>query len=387
MRLRPLVAGLAVLAALALAGCGSHRPHAAPARGPIRLGALLPLSGRSSPSGTEMAAASRLAVDETNRAGGVLGRRVELVTLDDACDPGTAVEAANELVARDITVSVGGYCSSATVPTLPIFRAAGVPMVIPSANSTDLLAAGYDSVFLMSGTTSDEAAFALRFLHGRAVRRLAVIDDGTSYSATLAASTASQAAGTGRPATVAITLSQGAPSYRHIADRVVAAGADAVYFTGYYAEAIQLVRDLRAVHYAGTVMVADCCVDGDLLDKLGGQAEGVYGTALPLPAVLPGLRAWTARYRAAVGRDPGTNSMEAYDAVRVALAAIARAGTADRAAVTRAVAATGAMELLTGTGGFQADGSRRDARFLLLRAHSGVFTLVAEDGPNGPTSG
>src|SRR5690349_14307969 len=125
LRMKRLVGALALITVAAgLAGCGDNGRAAA--KGVIKLGALLPMTGRSSPSGTGMADAARMAVAEANAAGGVLGRKVELTIGDDACDPGSAVEQANLLIRKGVMVSVGGYCSSATVPTLKIFHGAGV---------------------------------------------------------------------------------------------------------------------------------------------------------------------------------------------------------------------------------------------------------------------
>jgi branched-chain amino acid transport system substrate-binding protein len=78
------------------------------------------------------------------------------------------VSKANELVAREITVSVGGLCSAATVPTLKVFRAVGIPMIIPGANSSDLLAPRYDNVFLLAARDGQEIVVTLKTAKGTA---------------------------------------------------------------------------------------------------------------------------------------------------------------------------------------------------------------------------
>src|SRR5204863_8287625 len=134
-RIHSIVALVAfALVTSGLSGCGRPQ-HADSSPSMLRLGALVPLSGDSGPTGQRMLPAYQMAVKEANDAGGVLSHRVELITGDDACDPGTAVTAANAMVARNITVSVGGACSAATVPVLKAFRVAGVPMIIPASNS------------------------------------------------------------------------------------------------------------------------------------------------------------------------------------------------------------------------------------------------------------
>jgi len=212
----------AALVLAALAGCsGADEPAEGPAAEPgvIRLGTLVPTTGPDSHTGASMLNGAMLAVDEVNAAGGVLGRQVELMVEDDAGDPGAAAQA---LVRKDIAVSVGGYGSSA-VP--PIFRSAGVPMIIARAGSA------------------------------------------------------------GRPA-------------------------------------------------PGDVFL-------------------IAGRAPIVPRLVPELADWSARYTAAIGSPPGPSTVEAYDAVNVALNAIERAGGLDPEAVRRAIAATDS-EFLSGPVSFVA---------------------------------
>jgi branched-chain amino acid transport system substrate-binding protein len=371
---------VAALAATVLSGCSRED---APATTPkaLRLGALVPLSGRSAPVGTTMVTAFEMAVKEANGAGGVLGHRVELITGDDACDPGTAVSKANELVARDITVSVGGLCSAATVPTAKVFRAAGVPMIIPGANSSDLLAPRSDSVFLLAGTTAIEAQRAIAWMRPLGSRRLALVGDGSSFADTIVAGALKRVQQPGSGITVAaeLKLSQGAASYPRIVEAVLGANADMVFFTGYAAEAAKLIRDLRAAAYAGKIMLSDGGMAPALFKEVDpAVTEGVYGLALPLAQFEPKATAWAARYQAITGAAPGPFTMQSYDAVRLALDAVRRAGSLDRAAVRRAIAGTtpGDIQLLSGPSTFNPDGTQVDSMFALLQVRHGAFALA-----------
>jgi branched-chain amino acid transport system substrate-binding protein len=369
----------AILVAGALAGCGSDGPRPAAKPDPIRLGALVPLSGPNAQSGREMRDGGQLAVKEANDAGGVLGRPVELTISDDGCDPGTAVSEANKLVALDIAVSVGGYCSGATVPTLKIFRTAGVPMVIPLSNSTDLLEPGYDSIFLISGTVGAEGTFALAWMRRIGSKRLVIVHDGTSFPLTLAQAAAASAArpNSGVSLIGQFPLSQGAPSYTRIAGQIAASGGDTVYFTGYYSEANRLILALRAAGYAGKIIVGDGSADTPLLKNLTAeQSKDLYGTALMVPELMPGLAEWSKRFRAATGRAPASSAPEAYDAVRLAIDAIRRAGTIEHEAVRRALASTTDLRLLSGMAQFNPDGTRVSPNFLFLAVRDGRFAEV-----------
>jgi branched-chain amino acid transport system substrate-binding protein len=363
-----------------LAGCsgsGSPVPAASSAADVIRLASVLPLSGRSDHTGESMLNGAKLAVAEVNAAGGVLGRRVELIAEDDACDPGTAVTAAQTVIKQDVAVSVGGYCSSAVVPTLKIFRDAGVPMVIAQANSTDLIAPHYDSVFLICGTVTAEAVFAVDWMKRLGGKRLSIVHDGTSFPITLADATAARARGTGE-LTVAseLKLSQGATDYRRIARAVIDSHADTIYYTGYYGEANQLIKDLRGTGFTGRIVVGDGATDGPLLTDLSEeQSSDVYGTALLVPEFMPELAKWSQRYRQAYGVAPGPSSAESYDAVMVAVGAIKRAGGTGHDALRTALSSTDYAGL-SGTVTFKADGTRTVPKFLLLKANGKRFRLA-----------
>ncbi len=379
-RLRTAVALLATLLIGGVAAC-SQPEETDSTPDVVRLGALVPLTGDNAPTGQRLAEAYQIAVKDVNDAGGVLGKKVELVVSDDACDPGTAVVKANEMTGRDITVSVGGGCSVAAVPTLKVFRTAGIPMIIPAANSTDLLAPGYDSVFLLAGTTTLEAEKAVDAMEKLGRRRLLVIDDGTSFPQTVAAAAVASVQKKGGPLTLAgqMRVSQGATSYPRVLDKVKEVDADLVFFTGYYPEAGRMIRDLRDGGYTGTIMLSDAGTDPTLFDVLDDkQAEGVYGITLPLAQFEPKAAAWAEKYRASYGHEPGPFTMQGYDAVRLAANAIERAGTTDHEAVRKAIADTkpGDIELLSGPAQFAANGTQPNPTFVLLQIKDGAFTLV-----------
>jgi branched-chain amino acid transport system substrate-binding protein len=334
-----------------------------------------------------MRVASTMAVDHANATGGVHGRPITLITIDDACDPQTSVLAANSLVQEHIAVSVGGYCSSATLPTLPIFRQAGIPMILPASNSDDLLKPGYDSVFLLSGTGSQEAAAALHWMGRLGVSRVAIVHDGTSYSANIATVAAERLRSAStlpiadRPPTTLqlaalLELTQGALHHTRATARVIASKADVVYYTGYTAEAGRLTRDLRSAGYRGAVMVADGAVDPAMLTFAEGQADGVYATMVPLAQNLALPATWTQEYQRRANTNPGPFTVQAYDAVTLAVDALRRADPSDGRSIARAIADTHALPLLSGQADFATDGTLAGFKFNLLQVRSGQFTLV-----------
>ncbi|WP_316309879.1 branched-chain amino acid ABC transporter substrate-binding protein, partial [Clavibacter michiganensis] len=195
---------------------------------------MAPFSGSKSAFGDYMKNGAKLAIDEINADGGIDDRKLELVVEDDACDATASVAAANKLVTNGVVASVGGYCSGATLPTLPIFDEAGIPMVIPAANSNELVKQQLPGVFLINGTGTQQAKAAVTYAEKIGAKTVAAIDDATAYSADLASSFVQQAKDAGFTVSFEATVTPGENDYSAVATQLASAKPDLVYWTGYY---------------------------------------------------------------------------------------------------------------------------------------------------------
>lgn len=327
-RLLHVAAAAGVLALTAgcssgLAGGGSEDA----ADGPIKIGMLAPFSGSESAFGEYMQNGAQLAVNEINADGGVLGRDLELLVEDDACDATTAVSGANKLVTDGIVASVGGYCSGATLPTLPIFDEAGIPMVIPAANSNELVDQGLPGVFLINGTGDQQAQAAVTYAKQIGATNVAVVDDATSYSADLAAAFTEQATAAGLDVVSHETITPGENDYSAVATTLASEQPALVYWTGYYQEGGLIARQSQDAGFDGVFLVADGSVDAKFAEIAGeGYIDNVVGTFTQTPDMIEGADQWIADYEELAGDPPGPYSTQAYDAVRVMAQAIEDAG-------------------------------------------------------------
>ncbi|MFC9561300.1 branched-chain amino acid ABC transporter substrate-binding protein [Agromyces sp. NPDC056965] len=327
-RLLHVAAAAGVLALTAgcssgLAGGGSEAAD----DGPIKIGMLAPFSGSESAFGEYMQNGAQLAVNEINADGGVLGRDLELLVEDDACDATTAVSGANKLVTDGIVASVGGYCSGATLPTLPIFDEAGIPMVIPAANSNELVDQGLPGVFLINGTGDQQAEAAVTYAKQIGATNVAVVDDATSYSADLAGAFTEQATAAGLDVVVSETVTPGENDYSAVATTLATEQPALVYWTGYYQEGGLIARQSQDAGFDGVFLVADGSVDAKFAEIAGeGYTDNVVGTFTQTPDMIEGADQWIADYEELAGNPPGPYSTQAYDAVRVMAQAIEDAG-------------------------------------------------------------
>lgn len=344
--------------------------------GPILLGMIVPTSGSSAPTGASMANGAKMAVEEINKAGGVLDRQIELQIADDACDAQQAVASANKLVSSGIVISVGGYCSSATLPTLPIFEKAGVPMIIPAANSQDLVNEGLKNVFLINGTGLQQSTAALQFIKEQGYKSVALVDDNTSYSVDITTETGKQITADGS-ATVALktSVNAGESDYSSVVRDIIGSNADLLYWTGYYQEGGLIIDQLRKAGYTGDIMVADGSADPTLATIAEGAAEGVYATMTPTPNTIKGAEDWIADYKAEFGDDPKPYSTQSYDAVRLAVAAIEAAGNTKTDDLIAALEGIEDFDAFSGPLSFTKEHTLANGGFVILVMKDGAFQL------------
>jgi branched-chain amino acid transport system substrate-binding protein len=334
---------------------------------------VVPLSGSSAPIGPNMRNGAQLAVDEINAAGGLLGRQVELDVEDEACDATSAVAAANKLVSAKSVISVGGYCSSATLPTLPVFDKAGVPMIIPAANSEQLVAQRLRSVFLLNPTGAQQSEAALKWITKRGAKNVAILDDNTSYSTDIAKRTAELAKQAGITATNT-SVTPGESDYGSTVTKVLGQNPDLVYWTGYFQEGGLLVDQFRRAGYAKDFMVADGSVDPSLVSIAGG-ADGVFATMTQTPDTIEGAGDWIAKYRKAFNAEPGPYSTQSYDAVRVAAEAIKKAQSTDSGKVVEALEGLKDFPIFSGPLTFSDRHTLAQGGFQVLVVKGGKFVL------------
>lgn len=346
-------------------------------KGDIKLGMLTPLSGSEAAIGPYMQNGAQLAVDEINDAGGVDGRKLTLTVEDEACDPTTAAAGAAKLVTAGINLSVGGYCSGATLPTLSIFGNADIPMIIPAANSADLIKDKLPNVFLINGTGIQQAQAAADFIKSEGATAVALLDDNTSYSTDIAKRTGDNLKEAGVTVASQQSITKGESDYSGAVTQVMRANTDFVYWTGYFQEGGLIIKQLKAAGYTGKIMVADGSVDKQLVSIAGKDAaQGVFATMTQTPSTIPGGEAWIAKYKEKFNADPGPYSTQAYDAVRVAAEAVKGAGgSTDGKELIKSLEAIDGLELFSGKLKFTPEHTLSEGGFAILVVDGDDFTL------------
>ena len=350
--MRLLICCAALLLALALGAC-----QPTPAGPPVFVGLIAPLSGGSAASGQAIQRGMLLAIEEVNRAGGVLGRPLQLVARDLQNDPSAGVAALEELVAQYRIVAVfGGIFSPVMLGQLETVHALRVPLINPWGSVTAITRNGYEPnyAFRVSVSDADADEFLVRYaLEVVGARRPGIVADTTAWGDS---NVAGLTAGLGRRGTTPAGVErfdQGETNLTRQLGRLRAAGADALLMVANAPEGAATVRGLRTLDWRVPV-VSHWGISGGPFAELAGveNAEGVltlqtfsfFGPRSPLAERV--LRAYHDRF--------GTRHVEevvapvgvahGYDGVQLLAAAIRQAGTTEGPAVRAALERLGPYE-------------------------------------------
>jgi branched-chain amino acid transport system substrate-binding protein len=384
---RLLIGGLALI----LMGCGggsdsestsgqkSDKPHDV-----IKIGVLVPLSGANASSGVDLLNAAKLASDEINAAGGVLGRPVEIVPVDDGCDPQTATAAAQQLLGTGIVGVAGGYCSGAVIPETDVLHPKGIPYIVVATNPA-VTERGLNTVFRNAGRDDRQGIFAAQFLAGPAgARRLAILHNNSTYARGLAEHTrmANSDLKLGMQIVFFDAIVPGEDDYSSALTKIKQTGADTLYFTGYASEAGIIVRQAKELGLAVRVIGGDATNEPIVIKTAGPAANGYIVTTAPLPEFLPGATTFITAYTERFGGGPGPFSVYGYDAVKVLANAITQAVSTDPKDVSEALRTT-RFGGITGEIAFDAKGDRQTIVHLTAIVQDGKFRPHKKLGANG----
>ena len=352
----------------------------AQAKDTIKIGVLAPLSGSYEDAGVDIVNGAKLAVEQINASGGVLGKKLELMPQDDACNPDVAAKAASQMAAAGAVAVDGGYCSSAALPELRVLHDERIPYVLDASAFPDLTQHGWQNAFRTIGQTDSQGALVANLLKTALhVKRAAVMNDGTTYSQGLARSTVAALKAEGVEVVYDNAISPGQQDYRDVVKAVDDLKPDVLYYTGYYTEAAVLAKDLRALKSGIKYFMGNGTADRSLIDKGGEAVEGMIVTTSPLPQFLnhPRAREFVKAYRKAYQREPGPYSVYEYDAVGVTAQAIREAKSAKPEDIAEALHGLKSYSGATGQIAFDEKGDRIKAAFMAVTVRDGRFEPYA----------
>jgi branched-chain amino acid transport system substrate-binding protein len=317
----------------------------------IKIGFFAPLTGPVAADGASAKQSVELALKEVNAAGGIMGKKVELIVYDDRLNPQEAVAIANKLIEKDQVVGVvSGSYSGPTRVTAPIFAKAGVPMVAGYAVHPDVTKAGnsnFRNGFLGEVEGGAAGEFAVKVLKSK---RPAIINMDNDFGREISAGFAKRAEKLGsKPVIQEVYKYPGEKDFRPFLTRIKQANPDLIFAAGYYDVAALMTLQANELGIKTQILAEEGFDSPKFIELAKGSAEGVIiATNLDRDDPRPLVQNFLKNYKQAYNIDPDMVGASSFDAFMILVNAIGRAGSTNRADVIKALLETKDYNGLTG---------------------------------------
>ncbi len=291
---------------------------------PVTLAMAGALTGSDAALGINIRNGVQLAVDQHNTANA--GCQVTLRTFDTEGDPQKATQIAPQIVDDAFTIGlVGPAFSGETKATGQVFDQAGLVAASASATNVTLSEQGWRTFFRGLSNDGVQGVSVANYLKNNLkYEKVCVVDDSTDYGLGLA-KVVRETLGPVADSGCNISVKKGDKDFSAAVNQVNGVAPDAVFYSGYYAEAAPFVQQLRDGGFTGTFVSADGTKDPEFVKQAGQSAKDAI---LSCPCS-PAGGEFAEEYKAAFGQDAGTYSLEGYDLGTIMLKGI-DAGHIDR---------------------------------------------------------
>jgi branched-chain amino acid transport system substrate-binding protein len=335
-----------VVAVLALLAPGADTARANPE---VVFGGAISQTGRFAEPAGRQVNSIKMWVEDVNARGGILGRKIKLVLLDDKSDTQTAVKLYEKLITEDkVDVILAPYSSAITEAVANVNERYKMPFVAYGAASSPIWEKGRKYIFSIVAIAEDYQKGTVHLAKQIGVKKVAIIGEDSLFPRQSGIGAKQWADKLGIQVVIEENYPQRQTDFTALLQKIKAAGAEAILSNSYFADAAAQVRQMRELNlnfklFSGTV--------GPGLPKfaeqLGPTAEYVLGFSQwePLPDVLkhPGMKEYIAEYEKRFGEKPNYHAGGTYGALQVTEAAIKKAGGFDNQKIRDALASIEVM--------------------------------------------
>jgi branched-chain amino acid transport system substrate-binding protein len=339
----------------------------------VKIGHVAPTSGAIAHLGKDNENGARMAIDELNAKGTMIGGKkvkFELDAEDDAADPKQATAVAQKLVDAKVNGVIGHLNSGTSIPASKIYSDAGIPQISPSATNPKYTRQGFKTAFRVCADDvhlgSTLGKYAVKELKGKTI---AVIDDRTAYGQGVAEEFTKAAKASGGNIAETQFTTDKATDFTAILTQIKAKKPDVIFFGGMDAVAGPMIRQMKQLGITSKFMGGDGICSSELPKLAGGamadgqvvcaEAGGVEGTQKV------GMDKFRDDYKKKFGIDVQVYAPYVYDAVGVMVAAMVKAGSADPAKYLPVMAKTDGYKGVTGSISFDEKGDVKNGALTL----------------------
>jgi branched-chain amino acid transport system substrate-binding protein len=351
----------------------------------VKIGHVGPISGSIAHLGKDNENGAKMAVEELNAKGVVIGGKkvkLELVLEDDAGDPKQGTAVAQKLADMKVSGVIGHLNSGTSIPASKIYSAAGIPQISPSATNPAFTRAGYKTTFRvvaddvhLGGTLG---RYAVSTLKGKSI---AVIDDRTAYGQGVAEEFVKAVKKAGGNIVGQEFTTDKATDFMPILTTLKGKKPDVIFFGGMDAVAGPMLRQMKNLGIDAKFMGGDGICSSELA-KLAGpamadgqvvcaEAGGVEGSQKA------GLDKFNADFKKKFNADVQVYAPYVYDALNVMVAAMVKAGSSEPAKYLPVLAKTAGYKGVTGTIAFDEKGDIKNGALTLYTYKAGKRDAIA----------
>ncbi len=370
---------LLVVFGLSLAACGGPRE---PTKGEVTVYVAGPLSGFQANGGQTVLGGARLAAEEINRAGGLLGYKVTVVGMDDESDSDVAVDIATQIGAAAsqgtrVLGVIGHLNSGQTLAAMEVYKDLSLVVVTPTASETSLTGKGYWNFFRVNANDMTQARVDAEYLvNTLGARRVAVVHNDDPYGQGLGQLIADNLRALGAEVVTNLQVAVEQSTFSQEVPQIMAVQPDAVFYGGYEVETPYLRLELVGAGLNVPFLASDGAFLAATIDEAGSAADGIYVSAFgPRPSAVVD-ETWIKEYQAVEYRNPDTYSINGYSAMQVLAEGVKKAGTFDAAQVANAIRSTSGIKTPMGDLSFDTQGDLKDQKIYIFQVQAGDWVQV-----------
>ncbi|MGF7001084.1 branched-chain amino acid ABC transporter substrate-binding protein [Paraburkholderia sp. GAS32] len=346
----------------------------------VKIGSAAPTAGAIASLGKENENGARLAVEDVNRQGLVIGgRKIRLVldAMDDAADPRQGTQIAQKLVDDGVIAVVGHLNSGVSIAASRIYHDAQILQISPDSTNPAFTQQGFNTTYRLVATDSEQAPVLAHYaLNTLRAKKVAVVDDSTAYGQGLADQFAATTKAGGATIVAREATNDKAIDFKGLITRLKAENPDAVFYGGMDATAGPFLKQAKGLNLKAKFLGGDGTCSDEIANLAGVAVDNLICTVagLPLSRIKTG-DAFEKAYEQRFGMPVQIYAPYSYDAVMVIVDAMKRTGSTDPKKILAAVPSTDYQGLI-GRIQFDSKGDVKNPNLSLYGYKNGKKTLI-----------
>jgi len=296
----------------------------------IKIGLAAVQSGSDAQIGLTMLQGSQIAIDEWNARGGVLGKQIETISLDDEGDPQKANTVAHNLVDDGVVAVLGHLNSSCTIPASKVYNEGKIIQITPGSTNPTYTEQGFPYAFRICGRDDQQGPVAATYMHDvLKLNKIAILHNKTAYGEGLATEVKKTFESLGGQVTMFQGIGQDENDFSANLSVIQGSGAEGFFWGGMYGQGGPLCVKMRQSGVNIPFVSGDGCFAQPFIDTVGANAANVFLSFGKDYHQNPASAAFIKSYNDKYHQDIGAYSVYGYDAANVLLTAISQAGATD----------------------------------------------------------